>query len=428
VQETVKDHRKLRENEIGKRFHELLGKEGLNEAVKYAGERAKELVKDEAGKAEDFEDVPPDWYTETPEPRQWCFVDGRANRQGVMPQGEMGLLIAAGGAGKTMTIVQLTIAQATGGRWFGAFEATKPGKVLLVLGEEDKREARRRLYRAARLMDVVPTKGSIVLRALKGTPCQLTDERGNEAPFLEELREYVKKTGPYALIILDPLARFAGRDTEKDQHAATRFVQACETLIEPAGGAFILVSHHTNQTSRGKGATLDATSARGVTGITDGSRWTMALQVDRIDGTAEVTLSMVKTNYSMYPAPVVLRFEDGGVLVPATEEEKERLARAREEADPKAKRARERDQTKTDKLSERDSAITSALRRSPGLGTLELRKQVMALAKCGAETADVSIERMQLAGRIRRERVGQKMAHFAVEGVTVPANDVLETM
>jgi hypothetical protein len=113
--------------------------------------------------------------------------------------------------------------------------------VLIILGEEDLKEARGRLYRASRQMGIRPPKDSIVLRALKGKPCRLVDDRNQETEFLEELRNYVAETGPYSLIILDPLARFAGKDTEKDNNAATVFDQVCETLIEPSGGAFVLV-------------------------------------------------------------------------------------------------------------------------------------------------------------------------------------------
>jgi hypothetical protein len=62
----------------------------------------------------------------------------------VFPVGEVGQLIAEGGAGKTMALCQLAVAVATGTRWLGTFEATR-GRALLVLREEDAEEARRRL-------------------------------------------------------------------------------------------------------------------------------------------------------------------------------------------------------------------------------------------------------------------------------------------
>ena len=132
-------------------------------------------------------------------------------------------------------------------------------------------------------------------------------EGNDDAPFLTWFTDYLKKTGPYALVVVDPVSRFAGADTERDNAAATRFVTALESLIEPSGGASVLGSHHTNQTSRGQGATVDATSVRGVSALVDGTRWVSVVQVERMttDDKVEsvVTLSMAKSNYSMFAPP-----------------------------------------------------------------------------------------------------------------------------
>jgi regulatory protein RepA len=270
--------------------------------------------------------VPEDGYTTPPPPRQWLLRDGRnESREGVFPAGKVGLLAAAGGVGKTMVVTQLTIAVATATRWLGAFDVPRPGKVLLALGEEDGQEVHRRIYRAAREAGHTPPEGSITVLPLAGMSCRMVDG-DDDAPFLVWLRDYLKKTGPYALVVIDPVSRFAGADTEKDNAAATRFVAALESIIEPSGGASILGSHHTNQSSRKDGATVDATSVRGVSAIVDGSRWVSVVQVERITDEDKVesvvTLSIAKSNYSMIAAPVVLRYGEGGVLVPMSADER----------------------------------------------------------------------------------------------------------
>src|SRR6185312_4993998 len=193
-----------------------------------------------------------EWLTEPPAARAWLLSDKRTSK-GVLPLGKAGQLIAEGGAGKTMALVQLALAVATGADWLGTFSVEKKGRVLLVLGEEDAEEARRRVYNASRGTDPgsVPP-GSIVVVPLAGKPCSMLehDEHSNptETRFLHGLREYIK-AGTWSLIIIDPLSRFAGLDAEKDNAEATRFVQACESLCT-LSGATVLVAHHTDKASR----------------------------------------------------------------------------------------------------------------------------------------------------------------------------------
>jgi RecA-family ATPase len=164
------------------------------------------------------------------------------------------------------------------------------------------------------------------------------DERGNarETAFLAWLRETVAD-GDFRLVILDPLSRFAGPEAERDNAAATRFVEASESLLAPTRS--VLVAHHTNQTSRSNG-TVDATAGRGVTGLVDGPRWQCALSVEslKFDSPEEaerlgevVTFKVTKSNYARKPAPIVLRrdLEHGGALRPVDEADLERIKNAR---------------------------------------------------------------------------------------------------
>jgi RecA-family ATPase len=367
--------------------------------------------------------VPNEWYETAPPARRWLLRDARtAGREGVFPLGKVGLLAAAGGAGKTTAVVQLTVAVATQTPWLGAFEIPEAGKVLLALGEEDGEEVHRRIYRATREAGKNPPEGSITVLPLAGMTCRMVD--GNDdAPFLTWFTDYLKKTGPYALVVVDPVSRFAGADTERDNAAATRFVTALESLIEPSGGASVLGSHHTNQTSRGQGATVDATSVRGVSALVDGSRWVSVVQVERItsDDRVEsvVTLSMAKSNYSMFAAPVVLRYGDGGVLVPMTDDERAASKQARDEADPKARRERLREEAKSARNAEIDSAVIACVTATLGIGSTDLRTQVKARAGCGPDAADTGIARVIQAGRVRRTE-GKTKQHYIVEP---PAND-----
>jgi RecA-family ATPase len=305
-----------------------------------------------------------------------------------------------------------------------------PGKVLLVLGEEDGEEVHRRVHRAAHQTGVTPPEGAIVTLPLTGMACPMIEE-GDDGAFLAWLREFVATTGPYALIVVDPVSRFCGQDAERD-NAATRFCQALESLIVPSGGASVLGSHHVNKGSRGSGATVDASSPRGASAIVDGSRWTSTVGVEYIPGVAidtVLTFSVAKTNYAKKPPPLELRYSDGGVLVPLDEDDREIADKARSEADPKAKRERKREEAKSNREGEIDAAVIACVAASPGIGVTYLRVRVKAKAGCGSDAADIAIQRMIDADRVRRTE-GKSKAHYIVEteadsnSTTYPSNGV----
>jgi RecA-family ATPase len=327
------------------------------------------------------------------------------------------MLIAEGGAGKTMALVQLALAVANGGTWLGTFDVPKPGKVLVVLGEEDAEEVHRRIHRAARL-DGVPTppEGMIVTLPLTGIACPMSDA-GEDAPFLVWMKKYVEETGPYALVAIDPVSRFAGADAEKDNAAGTRFCQALESLVPASGGASVLAAHHTNKQSRGSGASVEASSSRGASSLTDGVRWVSSIGVERIEDSAldtVVKFTVVKTNYSKKPPPLDLRYDDGGVLIPLDEAAREVADTAREAADPRVRREKKREEAKTTRDTEIDAAVITCVQANPGIGASDLRTNVKAMAGCGPDAADTAIARMIQAGRITRTE-GKTKKHYLVE-------------
>lgn len=374
--------------------------------------------------ASKFRVAPPDWYTASPPPRRWLLRDARTeNRDGVFPLGKVGLLAAAGGSGKTSAAAQLAVAVATGTSWLDAFDVPNPGKVLLVLGEEDDEECHRRLYRAARQIGSEAWPTNITVAPLAGVTCPLVHGL-EDAPFLGWLRDYVAGTGPYALIILDPISRFASAEMETDNAAATRYVVALESLIAPSGGASILGCHHTNQTSRGEGATVDITSVRGVSGITDAARWVSVMGVARFacDGRIDsaVTLAMAKSNYSMFAAPIMLRYGEGGALVPMSDEERTSFDRARNDADPQAKRQRRREQTATDARVKEDDIAIGIVGEQPGIVLRDLLRLVKARAHVADKKADTIITRVIDQGRVRRSQEGNSFRHYVTDDATSP--------
>jgi hypothetical protein len=273
--------------------------------------------------------------TNEPPPRKWLLqrpddeTDGE-RQVGVLPLGKVGMLVSAGGVGKTMALVELALSVATGRKWLDFFAVANSGRVLLALGEEDAEEIGRRVFQAARAMRLTDQQmelaaSNIVAMPLTGRPVALVDGDGatsTASAMLAALRKRLDATpGAWRLLILDPLSRFAGTDTEKDNSAATRFVEVAESLVRSPGAPTVLVAHHTNKTSRtDEHSKASAAHARGASGLIDGVRWVCNLEPLTDDS---VNLEVTKSNYSPRGQSITLvrDAEFGGYLRVQTEAE-----------------------------------------------------------------------------------------------------------
>jgi hypothetical protein len=356
--------------------------------------------------------VPTGWYDEAPPVRRWLLRDTRTTPlegegEGVLPAGKVGLLVAAGGLGKTQALAQLAVCVASGKAWLGAWAAEKPGRVLLLLlAEEEADEARRRVYRACRVVGATPAEDAVHVAALAGVECAML-ARGPTGdpvatPYYVRLLAHVRETGPWALVVVDPLSRFAGSEAERDNAWSTRFIVALESLAE-ASGAAVLCAHHSAQWARKPGAGGgDATWARGVTGLTDGARWVATMTTERpeaddeAESTEVVTIAVAKSNYSRRGEPIVCRRDPthGGALVAMAADEVERLGAARTAATPQAKRQAERDAAEAERRGTEDEAVLAAVTERPGIPLRDLVSAVRVRIHCGADRASVAIARV----------------------------------
>lgn len=289
-------------------------------------------------------------FADYPPKRRWLLTH---SGEGALPLGKCGVLASRGGVGKTQALIQLALAVALGDErclWLDTFKVESPGNVLLALGEEDPEEIQRRLYRAACAMGLDRDQREraskvIVALPLAGIPVALTarDERGNTATtqILESLQRHLRDR-QWSLIILDPLSRFAGDDTEIDNAAATRFVQAVETLVKAPGSPTVLVSHHSGKSDDDGGPKV-----RGSSAIEDGFRWVATMNgVSRTKESGEtvrgVRWTLRKTNYTRHIPDVYLVHSNdehaAGALIPASKELAELLAGKKPTGSKKAAR------------------------------------------------------------------------------------------
>lgn len=362
-----------------------------------------------------------DWYTKQPPLRDWFLRDARTTEQrGWMPQGKAGLLIAAGGVGKTMALMQMAIGAAKGSAWLGTFAFEKPVKVFALLAEEEAAEAQRRAFGAHGGLGAPPAPGMIEILPMAGQECALLmrDERGGavETPFAIQLRDRLAATGPWGLIILEPISRVGGPDVENETAAATRCVQFFESIAE-ATGATVLGAHHTNKIGR-NGGSVDANASRGASALTDGFRWVASLNARKTEALGEVvTLEVVKSNYSFKGDPLLLRRDDGGRLEPMNgeqmaavsaeasgeedrkrktaqrEEERKRTLdqRAADDAERKARQAAAREEERKRKDAADLQSVRDLIAANPSLAGRALRDAVKVTLRCGSDRASAAI-------------------------------------
>ncbi|MEM6792285.1 MAG: AAA family ATPase [Myxococcota bacterium] len=293
--------------------------------------------------------LPLDALTVAPPPRRWVLRhptrDGREcapdQGDGLLPRGKAGMLVGEGGSSKTMAAIALALSVATHRPWLGHFEIARDvgrGRVLLMLAEEDPAEVHRRFHAVARGMALDDQQRQqaaerIHVAALAGRPVALvgTTPAGKieETSEVEAIRSVLaERGGPdgWALVILDPLARWASGGVEGDNDLATRAVQVVESFCQAPGNPTVLVVHHSSKIARRTG-TVDA---RGVTALTDAVRWVATL---RADEGGRVAFGLSKSNYSRpMPDELELVRGDGGVLRARTDSEREEAEAARTEA------------------------------------------------------------------------------------------------
>ncbi len=298
-----------------------LGREGETDATRREAERT----------ADDpwarIAQLKPWALTNEPEPRRWLLRASSGERSpGFYPMGKVGILAAPGGTGKSMALVGLSLAVASGRPWLQAgrgpqiphgFRVDTPGRVALLLAEEDPEDVARRVFHTARLMGLsaeerARVRARLYVAPLAGEDVALVDADGERDPKadalfarLKALREADPDGDDWAAVLVDPLSRFGGIGAENDNALATRAIQALERLTRLPGNPAVLMAHHERK-SGASGASA-AGAVRGSSAIVDGARWVARLVpvLDRdgerwktSNGHACTRLKVVKTNYT----------------------------------------------------------------------------------------------------------------------------------
>ncbi len=249
--------------------------------------------------------------------------------EGMIPEPVAAAIVAPGSTGKSFWLMQLAACVATGTPFFGHAIPT-PGGVLMLGAEDDQEELARRLHAIAKAYGWAEWRAEHGLLGQNFYPVsrlgldnRLTEKaEGNithRAQWIQAIIDAALEIENLRLIILDPVSRFRSGD-ENENEAATKFVEALET-IRRATGVTVICAHHSR-----KGSTGDtADDIRGASAFVDALRFAATLAVPSPDQAKKMALddderrkmvrfNVVKSNYRTEVDTFWMRRAAGGVL------------------------------------------------------------------------------------------------------------------
>lgn len=264
-------------------------------------------------------------------PRLINVVDNGIQRPFIR-KGIVGMVVGAGGVGKTHFLTQLGLSIAVGTPFLNRYPIEKPGCVFIGLGENSDEDVHRLLRKTFRRMFHIDSQMTfeqeqnleqisrrISVSSFTGMQASFIHQ-GNPTAlfelFLKELKAREPEEG-WACIILDPISRFLGSDAETDNSAATQFIALLERMtLDLRGKPTVLFGHHMNKTGV-SGTNTDQSSARGSSAITDGVRVQINLEKIIKDGKYDrdkINMKMVKSNFTAILPDQILIKDAAGCL------------------------------------------------------------------------------------------------------------------
>lgn len=219
-------------------------------------------------------------------------------------RGDVTILAAAGGTGKTFALCGIA-AELTRGRYpLNPFESFDPMRVLFISAEDPDFILRDRMRRAGADLDRV-----FIMDATDSAALRLSDGQGN--PRLHDLTAAMEAAKP-DLVILDPLHAFIGSAVKMTEQSAIRpFMQALAGAAKQYDCAIVDVAH-LNKRPAGANAN-DA--ILGATDVVNAARSVIRVIFDETgqDPNRRV-LVHTKSNYAAMGDSVAFRIDGDGKL------------------------------------------------------------------------------------------------------------------
>lgn len=257
---------------------------------------------------------------------------------GYLPKSIVGMLVGAGGVGKTTLLSQLVISITTGSPFLGLFTPTHycgegcRGNVFLGLGENQYEDIHRILYKAGEIArqtygdlqetSLLEASRKVAVFSFSGQQSAFI-EKDKPTPYFRELKNRLEEIAPkdgWSLLIFDPISRIMGADAESDNASATQFIALMEELsLDLPGNPTVLLAHHVNKAALNKSDEQNQSAARGSSALTDGVRWQINLMQGSTENSKEngnLVLKMTKSNFTAYPPhQTLIKGSHGGLIL-----------------------------------------------------------------------------------------------------------------
>lgn len=245
--------------------------------------------------------------------------------------GTTGVLVAAGGTGKSMLSLQTAVSIACGRDLFGIWgEDPAKGRVVIMAVEDARAVLERRLHDIGKgipaecLDDVVDGLDILPGFGRSFSIASLTPEGVVQSTPMARFVESLASRAP-RLTVFDTLNRCLGGISENDSGSMGAVLSVVEAMCLKVGCASLIV-HHTNKASAMSGTASEQQAARGSSAITDNARWQVNLSTMTKDEAATrcieddgirrswVRLDLSKVNYGPPIAERWLERLPGGLL------------------------------------------------------------------------------------------------------------------
>jgi AAA domain len=227
-------------------------------------------------------------------------VDAQMLGEGIMPRGIVGLLAGPPGSGKSFLALEMILAVARGGRLFGTTLSNVPyvqppdaGRVLYLSLEDDRHTVGRRLRRiverggkAAATMEALDQVRVVAWDDIEAGCARVLFRPRADRVGLDATDLYLRACAtledgqPWALIVVDTLARAARGGVEVDAEAATDMIQQLEQWTKLPGAPTVLLVHHnrkegsaTDKPFKRLASLMAADNVRGTGALGGSVRW-----------------------------------------------------------------------------------------------------------------------------------------------------------
>jgi hypothetical protein len=308
------------------------------------------------------------------EPKEYLVAE-------IIPRGELILLVAYAGTGKSWLAASLATSVACGEKWLSEFQAEKGGVTYLDY-ENGEHEVRRRFHK---LCDAKEAIAAGIVIDLVSPPDVYLDT----PEFVERFRRQAMCRD---LIIIDTLRAGVLEADENDSRIRTRVLDPLGRIARETG-CTVLVLAHTKKKSGSRNEDKRE-AARGSSAIVDAGDCLLVLE--RADD-GYLRLSEAKRRSRKEGSALEISFDDtdaGGVRFEVRE--------------PQSRKGTRSD----DKLAEAMAYLLETIVLHPGIGKRELR--IRSMGKFGSELSDVALAALERVGQIENRRSASGCAYFSV--------------